>query len=125
MTNTKMHFLPTFKILPMLPCCHLDNDNEQDTDLLLAPELKTEEPQYFAVVLYNDDYTPMGFVVEVLMDCFQMPMVKALEVMLAVHREGRGVAGVYSRDIAETKSWAVNTAARKAGYPLLALVEPC
>lgn len=125
-SETLSIFSPT--VLPAVcPTCHLDDDGEQeqgDEVLLAEPDTELDEPQRFAVVLYNDDYTPMDFVVEVLQEQFQMSVDKAVEVMLAVHHDGRGVAGVYSRDIAETKSHAVNETARQAGYPLLTLAEP-
>ena len=92
-------------------------------DVLLAdPELK--KPQMYAVVMYNDDYTPMEFVVEMLQTHFRHDLDNAVTIMLAIHHEGKGIAGVYPKDIAETKAQTVNRAARQAGYPLLTQIEP-
>ena len=74
--------------------------------------------------MYNDDYTPMGFVVEMLQAHFRHDLDNAVTIMLAIHHEGKGIAGVYPKDIAETKAQTVNRAARQAGYPLLTQIEP-
>lgn len=105
----------------------MEDDHEFGEDTLLADPETEEEleiPRRYAVVLYNDDYTPMDFVVMVLQNHFQLPLEKAIDVMLNVHHEGYGVAGVFSKDIAETKSDAVNQEARNAGFPLLTKAEP-
>ena len=85
------------------------------------PELK--KPSMYKVVLLNDDYTPMEFVVEVLEDFFYMDRQRATQVMLTVHTQGKGVCGVFTRDIAETKAEQVNQYARESGHPLLAEIE--
>jgi ATP-dependent Clp protease adaptor protein ClpS len=85
------------------------------------PQLK--EPPMYRVVLLNDDYTPMEFVVEVLMTFFAMNEEKATQVMLAVHQQGKGVCGIYSRDVAETKATQVNQFSRQNKHPLLCEVE--
>lgn len=85
------------------------------------PELK--QPSMYRVVLHNDDYTPMDFVVAVLMMFFNMNQEKATQVMLAVHTQGKGVCGVFTRDIAETKAAIVNQYARENQHPLLCEVE--
>ncbi|AHE98335.1 ATP-dependent Clp protease adapter ClpS [Thioalkalivibrio paradoxus] len=85
------------------------------------PELKP--PRNFKVVLINDDYTPMEFVVEVLETFFAMDREKATRVMLHVHTRGKGVCGVFSRDIAETKVAQVNDYARHHQHPLLCSME--
>jgi ATP-dependent Clp protease adaptor protein ClpS len=99
---------------------------EDDTDDGLAlenarPELK--KPPLFKVVLLNDDYTPMEFVVEVLETFFLMNREQATQVMLTVHTRGKGVCGVYTRDIAETKAAQVNQYARENQHPLLCEIE--
>lgn len=86
------------------------------------PALK--RPPLYKVVLLNDDYTPMEFVVEILEQFFGMNREKATQVMLAVHTQGKGVCGIYPRDTAETKSAQVNQYARDSGHPLLCEVEP-
>ena len=87
------------------------------------PELK--RPPLYRVVLINDDYTPMDFVVHVLMLFFTMNREKANQVMLTVHTQGKGVCGVYSRDVAETLSTQVNEYARENEHPLLSEIEVC
>jgi ATP-dependent Clp protease adaptor protein ClpS len=108
----------------------LSNDSQDDaegTDGDVAvqtapPELK--RPPLYAVVLMNDDYTPMDFVIEILQQYFALNLDQATQVMLTVHYEGKGVAGVYPRDIAETKANQVNNYARSQGHPLLCQIEP-
>ncbi len=85
------------------------------------PELK--RPPLFKVVLINDDYTPMEFVVEVLEIFFRMNREQATHVMLTVHTQGKGVCGIYTRDIAETKAAQVNQYARENEHPLLCEIE--
>lgn len=85
------------------------------------PALK--RPSMYRVVLINDDYTPMDFVIEVLMGIFSMNEEKATQVMLAVHTQGKGVCGVYTRDVAETKAAMVNQYARDSKHPLLCEIE--
>ncbi|OOC10928.1 MULTISPECIES: ATP-dependent Clp protease adapter ClpS [Thioalkalivibrio] len=85
------------------------------------PELKP--PRQYKVVLNNDDYTPMEFVVEVLETFFGMDREKATRVMLQVHTRGKGVCGIYTRDVAETKVAQVNEYARSHQHPLLCSME--
>ena len=95
-----------------------------DGDLALQeakPELK--QPPMYQVVMINDDYTPMEFVVEVLQLFFAMGREKATQVMLAVHTQGKAVCGIYTRDIAETKAMQVNRYARENQHPLLCEIE--
>ncbi len=87
------------------------------------PQVKKEEPPTFKVVLLNDDYTTMEFVVNVLEGVFQKSPAEAFRVMMNVHVNGRGIAGVYPWEIAETKVNAVTALARKAGFPLKAVTE--
>ena len=103
-----------------------DSDRQGDEgSLAVAPaKPKLKRPPLYRVVLLNDDYTPMEFVVEVLEHFFSMNREKATQVMLAVHTQGKGVCGIYPRDIAETKAEQVNQAARDNGHPLLCEVEP-
>jgi ATP-dependent Clp protease adaptor protein ClpS len=82
-----------------------------------------KEPALFSVVLLNDDYTPMQFVVDVLETLFQKTPAEAYRVMMQVHNNGRGVAGVYPWEVAETKVDTLLTTAREAGHPLQATIE--
>jgi len=84
---------------------------------------KLEQPPLYKVVLFNDDYTPMDFVVEVLCSFFAMNVEKATQVMLKVHTEGKAVCGVFSKDVAETKAQQVNDYSRECEQPLLCNVE--
>jgi len=91
---------------------------------LLAPEeTKLKPPPLYRVVLLNDDYTPMEFVVDVLRYFFGMNTESATRVMLKVHTEGKGVCGVYPREIAETKAVQVNEHARASEHPLMCDIE--
>ena len=99
---------------------------KEDSDGGLAlqeskPELK--RPPLFKVVLINDDYTPMEFVVDVLEIFFRMNREQATHVMLTVHTQGKGVCGIFTRDIAETKAAQVNQYARENEHPLLCEIE--
>lgn len=78
----------------------------------------------FRVVLHNDDYTTMEFVVEVLVSVFRKDIISATKIMLDVHRKGRGLVGMYTYDIARTKSEQVHRMAREREYPLKCTVEP-
>jgi len=82
-----------------------------------------KRPPMYQVVMLNDDYTPMEFVVEVLERFFSMGREKATRIMLAVHTQGRAVCGVYSRDVAESKAMQVNRYARENQHPLLCEIE--
>ncbi|QFU77845.1 ATP-dependent Clp protease adapter ClpS [Halioglobus maricola] len=102
------------------------SEEEHDADGGLAleeskPEVK--RPPLFKVVLLNDDYTPMEFVVEVLETYFRMNREQATHVMLTVHTQGKGVCGIFTRDIAETKAALVNQYARENEHPLLCEIE--
>ncbi len=92
--------------------------------LATREEQKAARPPRFKVLLHNDDYTSMDFVVQVLMSHFHKPPAEATQVMLEVHYQGVGVAGVYPREVAETKVAAVTAAARAEGMPLLLTLEP-
>ena len=101
---------------------------EQQHDLdghLLVEESKprVKKPPMYKVVLLNDDYTPMEFVVQVLETFFNMDRERATRVMLAVHTKGKGVCGIYTRDIAETKVAQVNEFSRENQHPLLCSME--
>ena len=85
---------------------------------------KLKKPRMFQVVLLNDDYTPMEFVVEVLQIFFGMNGEKATQIMLAVHQTGKGTCGIYAKDVAETKSAQVNQYAQENQHPLVSDIEP-
>ena len=85
---------------------------------------RTKPPQMYQVVMLNDDYTPMEFVVVVLQEFFSKDRETATQIMLKIHLDGRGVCGVYTRDVAATKVEQVLDAAHKAGHPLQCVSEP-
>lgn len=84
---------------------------------------KTKQPPMYKVVMVNDDFTPMEFVVQVLQKFFHHTRESAVQIMLHVHTKGRGVAGVYTAEIAETKTAQVNAYARQHQHPLLTVLE--
>ncbi len=85
---------------------------------------KLAEPPQFAVVLVNDDYTTMEFVIEVLQKFFQKSEEEAMKITLSVHHSGKGVAGIFTHQIAETKVTQVHQYARASGHPLKCQIEP-
>ena len=101
----------------MLPLAELDQAPVAES------EEKTEEPSLFKVLLHNDDYTTMEFVVWVLGSVFNMPEEQAIQVMLNVHIQGMGVAGIYTYEVAEMKVERTIALAREQEYPLLATLE--
>jgi ATP-dependent Clp protease adaptor protein ClpS len=96
---------------------------EQHGSVLEAERTKVKPPPLYKVVLLNDDYTPMDFVVIVLQTVFGMSREKATQVMLQVHREGMGVCGTYTREVAATKVDQVINLARKHQHPLQCTME--
>ena len=104
-----------------------DGDPEGETspqaDVLVA-EPEVAKPPMYAVVMYNDNYTPMEFVVHMLQSEFHHSMDSAVEIMLNIHNTSKGIAGIYPKDIAETKAKKVNSLAHREGYPLLTQIEP-
>jgi ATP-dependent Clp protease adaptor protein ClpS len=102
----------------MLPSAELDEAPVAES------EEKTEEPSLFKVLLHNDDYTTMEFVVWVLASVFNMPEEQAIQIMLNVHLQGIGVAGIYTFEVAEMKVEKTIALAREQEFPLLATMEP-
>ncbi len=98
---------------------------ESDSTGLAVEEArpKLKKPPLYRVILMNDDYTPMEFVVEVLERVFSMDRPKATRIMLEVHTRGKGVCGVYTHEIAETKVAQVNTYSQQHHHPLLCTME--
>jgi ATP-dependent Clp protease adaptor protein ClpS len=100
---------------------HLPDDD--DTVLLEHAKPKLKKPPMYKVVLINDDYTPMEFVVHILEAIFNHSREKATQIMLNVHKQGKGVCGIYTKDIAETKVVQVNNYSRENKHPLLCDLE--
>jgi ATP-dependent Clp protease adaptor protein ClpS len=104
-------------IAPVLP-------GDSDSVVLERRTQKTQPPQMYQVVMLNDDFTPMEFVVMVLQEFFGKDREAATQIMLKIHLDGKGVCGVYTRDVATSKVDQVQDAAHQAGHPLQAVVEP-
>ncbi|WP_020409733.1 ATP-dependent Clp protease adapter ClpS [Hahella ganghwensis] len=101
-----------------------DPDRDRHGNLAVAPEKPAlKRPSLYSVIMLNDDFTPMDFVVEVLMTFFNMPEPKATQIMLTVHTQGRAVCGVFTRDIAESKAAQVNQYSSECEHPLLCEIE--
>jgi ATP-dependent Clp protease adaptor protein ClpS len=97
---------------------------DSDSVVLERRTQKTQPPQMYQVVMLNDDFTPMEFVVMVLQEFFGKDREAATQIMLKIHLDGKGVCGVYTREVATSKDDQVQDAAHQAGHPLLAVVEP-
>ncbi|MBF0185267.1 MAG: ATP-dependent Clp protease adapter ClpS [Magnetococcales bacterium] len=100
-----------------------EHDPLHESELLHDTELDKREPPLYKVLLLNDDFTPMDFVVELLMKFFQKSMEDSVRIMLSVHHHGSGLCGIYPRDIAETKVVQVNRYARDHSHPLCCRME--
>ena len=98
-------------------------DPRREGGVATKKRAETRRPERFKVMLYNDDYTPMEFVVAVLEQLFGKGPAQATQIMLQIHKTGLGVAGVYVLEVAETKVVAVHRAAEERGYPLRSGVE--
>jgi ATP-dependent Clp protease adaptor protein ClpS len=100
-----------------------DDDFGTSDDILVKPREKTKRPSMYKVLLLNDDYTPMEFVIHVLTQFFGKGHDDATRIMLQVHQKGVGVCGVFSYDVAETKATQVVDFARKNQHPLQCTIE--
>ena len=98
-------------------------EREAGGEVLEKPKPKTRKPRLFHVVLHNDDYTTMEFVVKILESVFHKPEPEAFRIMMQVHLHGSGLAGVYPWEVAETKVETVTSMARHAEFPLRATIE--
>jgi ATP-dependent Clp protease adaptor protein ClpS len=98
--------------------------DEYDSDIATEDHIDVKQPKPYHVILYNDDYTTMEFVVFVLENIFHHSRPAAEKIMLDVHQRGKGVAGTYSRDIAETKALQTRNLAKEHKFPLKCVAEP-
>ena len=102
-----------------------EDQEDQETSVAVATiEPKLKKPPLYRVVIFNDDYTPMEFVVYVLQTFFGIDRDKATQIMLAIHTHGKGVCGIFTKEVAETKSAQVNNFARENEHPLISEIEP-
>jgi ATP-dependent Clp protease adaptor protein ClpS len=110
-------------VIPQRPVKPVEIDSD-GTVVLERRTQKTRPPKMYQVVMLNDDYTPMEFVVIVIQEFFGKDLETATQIMLKIHLDGKGVCGVYSRDVAVTKVGQVLDAANKSGHPLQCISEP-
>lgn len=92
-------------------------------DLAVKTKVKLKQPSLYKVVLLNDDFTPMDFVIQILNEIYGLERLDAVRVTMEIHNDGRGVCGTYTKEIAETKVFETTTVAKQYGYPLKAIVE--
>ena len=97
---------------------------KKQKDILVKDRQKIDRPKRYKVVFYNDDFTPMDLVTLILMEVFNKGTQEAYSVMMRVHKGGKAIAGVYSKEIAETKATTTKMLAREHGYPLHVETEP-
>ncbi len=100
-----------------------DNKRQRQGSVLSAEEIDTREPRLYKVLLHNDDYTSMEFVISILETVFHRSPADATQIMLNVHNQGVGIAGVYTREISETKIILVHQLAQKNQFPLRCSME--
>ena len=113
--------MPSKSPQPVVPPTQI---SDGDSVVLERRTQRTQPPQMYQVVMLNDDFTPMEFVVRVLQEFFSKDREAATQIMLKIHLDGKGVCGVYSRDVAATKVDQVLDAAKQAGHPLQCVSEP-
>ena len=101
-----------------------DRKGEHREGLAVKERKKTRRPRLYKVLLHNDDYTTMEFVVQILVEFFNKSTTEATQIMLHVHTKGVGVCGVYPYEVAETKVARVTERARQEGHPLMCTMEP-
>ena len=101
-----------------------DTGRQTGDQVLERTKQETKKPELYRVLLLNDDYTTMDFVVEVLETIFHKQPAEAFRIMMMVHTQGKGLCGVYPFEVAETKVATVIERARESGFPLLATMEP-
>jgi ATP-dependent Clp protease adaptor protein ClpS len=111
-------------VIPTIPSPNLADQEGGGSVVLERRTQKVQPPQMYQVVMLNDDYTPMEFVVVVIQEFFGKDLEAATQIMLKIHLDGKGVCGVYSKDVAATKVDQVLEAANKAGHPLKCASEP-
>tara|TARA_Y100001937_G_C6997402_1_gene274874 strand:- start:270 stop:572 length:303 start_codon:yes stop_codon:yes gene_type:complete len=93
-------------------------------DILVKDKQSVDKPKKYKVVFYNDDFTPMNLVTSILIEVFNKGLPEAEAIMMRVHKQGKGIAGVYSKEVADTKVSTTKMYARQMGYPLHAESEP-
>lgn len=105
------------------PTPKAQEQDDSGTTVIAEPKTRTKTPPLYRVILMNDDYTPMDFVIHVLQKFFNKDIAEATKIMLAVHQKGYGVCGTFTYEIAETKVYQVNQYARQNRHPLKCVME--
>jgi len=101
-----------------------DSSKDPSSQLLVKPKTKKQRPKLFKVILLNDDYTPMEYVVSILKMIFNKSETEAINIMLMVHNKGSGICGIFTKEIAETKVFTVMKMAKSDQHPLKCIMEP-
>ena len=101
-----------------------DRSKNTSSEILLEPKIKEKKPKLYKVILLNDDYTPMEYVVKLLKSIFRKSESEAINIMLMVHKKGSGVCGIFTKEIAETKVFMVMKMAKNDQHPLKCIMEP-
>jgi ATP-dependent Clp protease adaptor protein ClpS len=101
-----------------------DDLKTPSTQVLVKPKKKIQKPKLFKVILLNDDYTPMEYVVKLLKAVFNKTESDAVNIMLMIHNKGSGVCGIFTKDVAETKVFTVLKMAKHDQHPLKCIMEP-
>ena len=114
-----------FFLHSILPSENDETEEHIATSVVVAePKVKIKKPNLYRVIIFNDDYTPMEFVVYILQTLFGFGKEKATQIMLAVHTQGKGVCGIFTKEVAETRSMQINNLAQENEHPLLSEIEP-
>nr|WP_230470313.1 ATP-dependent Clp protease adaptor ClpS [Lujinxingia vulgaris] len=100
------------------------HDWDSDSDVVTEKKTRLKKPRLFKVIFHNDNYTTMEFVVQILEQVFHKSPAESAQIMLRVHNHGSGVAGIYPREVAETKLETTIALARREGHPLMVTMEP-
>ena len=98
--------------------------NDDDTGVIVRSKTQTKKPAMYKVLMLNDDYTPMNFVISIMQQYFGMDHAKAITMMLEVHHSSQVICGIYTHDIAETKIRQISHYARQHDHPLLCVIKP-
>lgn len=102
-----------------------EDTSRGDPGVAIADKVKAKEPEMYKVIIHNDDYTTMEFVIHVLMKFFSKSYDESHAIMLKIHNDGVGICGIYTFEVAESKSAKVNRYSRAKGHPLKCSIEPC
>ncbi|MBF0491441.1 MAG: ATP-dependent Clp protease adapter ClpS [Deltaproteobacteria bacterium] len=111
------------KNLPDIPKNPGDWESDYDSEVAIEEEIRVSKPKMYCVILLNDDFTPMEFVVWLIRTVFHKNIEEATRLMMDVHQKGRGICGVFSYDVARTKVAQVKQLAQKSDYPLECVME--